>query len=62
MKTLGMVIFYIGFFGLFVGLGALIRGNLEIVKVYNRKQALLFMVLAFAVMVIGSLIVGPPPE
>lgn len=59
MVIIGWVLFYFGFFGFFIGLGAVIRGDLQIIKITNRKEALMLMLLSIVFFVIGSnLIVG----
>jgi len=62
VTTVGLIIFYIGFFGFFIGLGAAIRGNLQILRINNRKQALLLVLLSFVLAIVGSMIIGPGPE
>jgi len=58
MEEIGLIIFYIGFFGLFAGIGAMIKGRLPVLKVNNRKQAMLLICLAFILIIVGSQIVG----
>lgn len=59
MQTLGVIIFYIGFFGFFIGIGAAIRGKIEILRISSRKQAFLLVLLSFVLAIVGLSIIGP---
>lgn len=59
MIIIGTIIFYVGFFGFFVGIIALFKGNMESLKIKSRKQALKIIGISFVIAIVGSLIVGP---
>lgn len=59
MIVFGAIIFYVGFFGLFVGVIGLIKGSLENLKIYNRKQVMKVIGLSIVLIMAGALIVGP---
>jgi tellurite resistance protein TehA-like permease len=59
MDKIGVVVFYIGFFGFFLGLAAMVKGNIEMLRINNRKQALKIIGLSVLVAFIGLLIIGP---
>lgn len=59
MATVGVIIFYIGFFGLIIGIGTAIRGKLEIIRINNRKEALYLVLMSFAIALAGLIIIGP---
>ncbi|MFA6808761.1 MAG: hypothetical protein WCR27_07195 [Eubacteriales bacterium] len=59
LRTIGLIIFYLGFFGFFVGLVGVIRGDLKNIKINNRKQSLMLVALSLLLILVGSQMVGP---
>ncbi len=59
MTTIGFIVFYFGFFAFFIGIGALIKGDLQLLRIKNRKEALLFILLSFVTAFVGLIIIGP---
>jgi len=59
MLIFGAIIFYIGFFGLFIGVIGLLKGSLENLKIKNRKQVIKVIGISIVLIMTGALIVGP---
>lgn len=62
MAAIGVGMFYLGLFGLIFGIVGLFRGNIEILNIRNRKQVLKFIGIAFILVMVGALLVGPNPN
>jgi len=59
MTTIGLIVFYLGFLAFFVGVGALIKGDLQLLRIKNRKEALILILLSFVMAFVGLIIIGP---